>query len=129
MDFIERLCDKINEPPKPSIPCVMGYLGAGESLVVYPLPGSQITQEYMDGTTDQSLNYEIAMKSKLQSNLHRTLWNIQNKLEALNELASNDDSFQLDKINITSKPFINEADEQGWFVFLLEIQAKIMVIK
>ena len=129
MDFIERLCDKINEEPKPSIPCVMGYLGIGESLVVYPLPGSQITQEYMDGTTDQSLNYEVAMKSKYQSNLHTTLWTIQNKLETLTELNSFDDSFQFDEISITSKPFINEADKQGWFVFLLELQAKITVYK
>lgn len=127
MDFMERLKEKINEIPNIPIDCRMGYLGTEESLVIYPLPGSRETMEYMDGTTDQSLNFEIAMKSKSQSKIHDSLWLIQNRLENLKTLQSNNGSFEFNNLIITNKPFINTLDEQGWFVFLLDIQANITV--
>lgn len=127
MDFIERLQDKVNEIPGLPSACKLGYLGAEESFALYPLPGSQVTTEYMDGTTDQQLNFEFAMKSKSQSKIHATLWLVQNELEGLSELESQDGSFEFDELIITNKPFINQIDDQGWFVFLLDVQAKITV--
>lgn len=129
MDFIERLKDKINEVPGLLLRCKLGYLGTEESLVLYPLPGSRTVQEYMDGTKDQELNYEIAMKSKLHSEINATLWLVQNELENLKKIESHDGSFKFDELTITNKPFINQIDEQGWFVFLLNVQAKITVFK
>lgn len=129
MDFIERLADRVNEIPSLPAQCKLGYLGADESFVVYPLPGSRTVQEYMDGAKDQQLNFEFAMKSKSQRKIHETLWLVQNELENLNELESQDGSFEFEELIITNKPFINNADEQGWFVFLLDIQAKITVFK
>ena len=67
------------------------------------------------------------MKSKSQSRIHSTLWLVQNKLESLIDLESQDDSFDFEELIITNKPFINQADEQGWFVFLLNVQANITV--
>ncbi|WP_342538447.1 minor capsid protein [Sporosarcina sp. FSL K6-1540] len=127
MDFMERLCDKINDMPQLPVACKLGYLGVAESLVIYPLPGSKVVQEFMDGTSDQQLNYEIAMKSKSQSKINDVLWMIQNELEKLKALESQDDSFKFDELIITNKPFINQIDEQGWFVFLLDVQANITV--
>ncbi len=129
MDFMERLCDEINDTPRLPVVCKLGYLGADESLVLYPLPGSKVVQEFMDGTSDQQLNYEIAMKSKSQNKINSTLWVIQNELEKLKVLVSQDDSFKFDELIITNKPFINQIDEQGWFVFLLDVQANITVYK
>lgn len=129
MDFVERLKDKINEMPSLPIECKLGYLGTSESLVLYPLPGSRITQTYMNGATDQALNYEIAMKSKEQSKINATLWTIQTELEQVTEVKSKDGSFEFQDLLITNKPFINYLDEQGWFVFLLNVQANITVLK
>lgn len=129
MDFIERLTERVNQIPNLSVSCKMGYLGTSESFVIYPLPGSQIVSEFMDGTSDQRLNYEFAMKSKLQSRIHQTLWAVQNELEKIKELKSGDNSFEFDEIIVTDKPFIRDADEQGWFVFLLDVQANITVLK
>lgn len=129
MDFVERLTDRVNEIPTLPIKCKIGYLGTDESFVVYPLPGSRVVMEYMNGTKEQQLNFEFAMKSKSQSRIHNTLWLVQNELEALTELESKDGSFEYDELIITDKPFINNADEQGWFVFLLDVQAKITVFK
>lgn len=129
MDFAERLTEKINSIPNLPIQCKMGYLGTDESLVVYPLPGSQVINKFMDGTSEQRLNFEFAMKSKSQSAIHAALWMIQNYLEILKELKSNDGSFEFEDLIITNKPFINQLDEQGWFVFLLDIQANITVFE
>jgi len=107
----------------------MGYLGIDESFVVYPLPGSRTVSEFMDGTKEQHLNFEFAMKSQLQSKIHTTLWLVQNELDELEELESHDGSFEFEELIITNKPFINQIDDQGWFVFLLDIQANITVFK
>lgn len=129
MDFMERLTDRVNALPGLPIPCKMGYLGTDESFVIYPLPGGRVVSKFMDGTSDHELNFEFAMKSKSQSKIHDTLWLVQNELEALKELESHDGSFEFDELIITNKPFINNADEQGWFVFLLDIQAKITIFR
>jgi|SRR5690625_1342727 len=129
MDFMERLQDKVNAMPKIPINCQLGYLGTAESLVLYPLPGSKVVTGYMDGSSDQQLNYEFAMKSKAQGKIHQTLWLVQNELERLKELESHDDSFKFEELIITNKPFINQIDDQGWFVFLLDVQANITVFK
>ena len=129
MDFVERLTDRINAIPNLPTTCRMGYLGAEESLVIYPMPGSRVVTEFMDGVTEQQLNFEIAMKSKMQSKVHATLWLIQTELEKLKTLESQNGSFEFEELLITNKPFINQIDEQGWFVFLLDIQAKITVFK
>ncbi|WP_342515492.1 minor capsid protein [Sutcliffiella sp. FSL R7-0096] len=129
MDFIERLKDKVNALPDLPIPLKTGFLGAEESFVVYPLPGSRTVQEYMDGTKDQQLNYEFAMKSKGHKILNDTLWLVQNELELLTELGSHNGSFELEELVVTNKPFINQIDNQGWYIFLLNIQANITVYK
>lgn len=129
MDFLERLVDRINEIDGLPVPCVPGYLMAGESLGAYPIPGSTDERVYMDGTKDIRLMIEIAMRSNTQKTIHDTLWLIQNELDNLTELESNDDNFIFKGITITNKPFINEANEQGWYIFLLNIRADITILK
>ncbi len=129
MDFMERLCERVNQVPDLPISCKMGYLDTKESFVVFPLPGSRVVAGYMDGTSEQQLNYEFAMKSKSQNKIHATLWLVQNELERLDTLWSQDGSFEFQELIVTNKPFINQLDDQGWFVFLLDVQAKITVFK
>jgi len=126
---MERLADHVNSIDDIPIELKLGYLGTDESLVLYPLPGSRVAQEYMNGAKDWNMNYEIAMKSKMQSKIHHVLWTLQNDLEQLEDLESHDGSFDFEELIVTNKPFINQIDEQGWFVFLLGIQAKITVFK
>ena len=129
MDFLERLNDKINEVPNLPINSKLGYLGATESLVVYPLPGSQVINSYMDGTTDEAINYEIAMKSKSQEKISDTLWKVTRALEDTKEITSQDGSFEFDGLTITNLPYINQADEQGWYTFLVNLQARLTIKK
>ena len=126
MDFVERLKDSINTINL-TLKMRTGYLSDKETLVVYPSPGSRVVQQYMDGTKDVNLNYQIAMKSKDGELINNTLWIIQNYLEALMSVTSNDNSFEYNGLVIANKPFISEADEQGWFVFLLDVTANVTI--
>lgn len=99
------------------------YLGEGDYN--QPIPGGQNLVEYYDGIKDVQLNFEIAMKSKDGHRIEQTLWLISDSLERVSDVASSDGSFEFNNLTITSKPFINDADEQGWFVFLLDFQTKL----
>lgn len=125
MDFMERLNDTINNISGLPVRSRLGYLGTEESLVLYPLPGSNVISTYMDGSKDENINYEIAMKSKSQSKINSTLWLIARDLEKANNIESKDNSFEFQGLRITNFPFVNDANEQGWFTFLLNVQATI----
>jgi hypothetical protein len=123
LNFIEAITEKINSDLVLPVSIKKGYLDVGESLVMYPLPGGQKVREYMDGAKDISLNYEIAMKSQNPELLGDSLWQISDFIENLSNLESND--FAFNSIQITNKPYITQADEQSWLVFVLDFEAKI----
>lgn len=128
MDFMERLKDNINELTLP-MHLTLGYLTTKDSLVLYPLPGGQVIREYYDGIKDQSLNFEIGIKTKDQQKANATLWLIQNHLEQLEELKSTDSSFEFQNLKVSNKPFLSDQDEQGFFVYLLDITATLTTLK
>lgn len=127
MDFIERLTERVNEMENLPTTLKKGYLGDSESFVIYSLPGSRVTQEYYDGTKDMDLNFEFAMQSQDGEKLNSTLWTVQNEVEKIQDLQSLDGSFTFDKIEIANKPYMNQINEQGWIVFLLDITAKVTI--
>lgn len=129
MDFIERITEEINKGAGLPIKLRTGYLGANESLVIYSLPGSTVSQVYMDESKDVNLNYEIAMNSKDGEKINKTLWLTSDFLDKLKVLASKDKNFKFNHLTITSKPFINDYNDQGWFVFLLNFTANITIFE
>lgn len=126
MDFIDRLKDSVNAQSLP-IKLRTGCLSDKESLVIYPIAGSSITQGYMDGVKDINLNYEIAMNSQDGQKISDTLWKIQNYLELLDSVESADDSFDFNDLKITNKPYIISTDDKGWLVFQLTFTANVTV--
>jgi len=129
MDILSNFVDHINNDLTMPMPLKMGYLSDGESFVIYPIPGSRVANEFYDGTKERELNYDIAMQSKDQQALQAALWIVQDDLETLKELPSQNDSYDFNEIVIVDKPFINQIDEQGWFVFMLSITIKIITHK
>ncbi|MGG5333831.1 phage tail terminator protein [Enterococcus sp. AZ163] len=128
MDFIDCLKDSINKIPNLPVSLKKGYLLEDESLVLYPLPGGIDLHVYYDGSKVQQLNYGIDMKSRDGNKVEQVLEFITNYLdgEEINVI-SRDGSFEFNSINISNKPFIDDAYEQGWLVFRLTIQAKITI--
>ena len=129
MDLIARLNANVNAIPNLPIKCQIGYLKPTESFCLYPQPGGRVVNAYYDGTKDQQLNFEFAMKSTDQQKISQTLWLVQNHLEELSELTSLDGSFDFEEITVTNKPFINQLDDKSNYIFMLDIQAKVTTYK
>ncbi|MFX3972934.1 minor capsid protein [Streptococcus suis] len=129
MDFLSQLKNHINENLNLPFQMKIGYLDDQESLVVYTLPGSSVKRVYYDGTKELTLNIEIAIKSKQGQLAEDSLWQIAGLLEVLEDLPSANGSFDLEDIEVTSRPFMNEVHEQGRLVFLLNAKVNITQLK
>src|SRR5690625_1196164 len=127
LDFIWRLNDYINTLDLFAGSNV-GMLDVDESLSVLAMPGGDETI-YMDGTREKNLIVQINAKSLNQLNCIESLSLIARKLENLQEkeIKSDNDSFNFQKITITSPLNIVAHDEQGYFIYALSISAKITI--
>ena len=125
-DFSEVLRDFINRLNLP-LTCRLDYLSETESLVLYPLPGGKVEKEYMNGKQDISLVYEVAIKTTDHQKTSSILWAINYALADFNlELPSQNNSYQFRGLEV-SQPFLNDRDDQGFYVYMLDITAKLEV--
>ncbi|MEX2784446.1 minor capsid protein [Streptococcus sp. H49] len=125
-DFSEVLRDYINTLGLP-LKCRLDYLAEDEGLVLYPLPGGKVEKEYMDGKQDISLVFEVAIKSTDQAEANAVLWTINQALADFNlELPSKNNSYQFKRLEV-AQPFLNDRDEQGFYIYMLDLTAQIEV--
>lgn len=124
MDLAEQLKHSIEQLNQP-INTILGVLGAEEMAGLYTMPGGQVTRQFMDGTKDQALNFEYAIKSKRQDVASNQLWTVTNYLEGLSDLPSKDGSYIFRDIAITSKPAQSQADEQGFYYWVIDFTVNI----
>lgn len=125
-DFSEVLRDFINNLNLP-LKCRLDYLSEDEDLVLYPLPGGKLEKEYMDGKQDISLLFEVAIKSQDQAKTSAILWNINQVLSDFSlDLPSNNNSYQFRGLEV-AQPFLNDRNEQGFYIYMLDITAKLEV--
>ena len=105
----------------------LDYLNESEDLVIYALPGGKVEDEDMAGTQILSLPYEIAIKSKDQQKANAILWKINTELSKIGiELPSLNNSYTLLALTVET-PSLNDADEQGFYIYLLDLQARLEV--
>lgn len=110
-----------------AIPARLDYLGEYEDLVIYPLPGGKVEAEDMAGTQTVSLPFEIAIKSQDQSLTNATLWLINTSLSQLDlDLPSLNQSYEFLGLEV-AKPFLNDLDEQGFYIYQLDITASLEI--
>ncbi|MEY8462511.1 minor capsid protein [Streptococcus merionis] len=125
-DFSEVLRDFINTLSLP-LTCILDYLSETEGLVLYPLPGGKVEKEYMNGKQDISLVYEVAIKTTDHQKTSSILWAINYALADFNlELPSQNNSYRFRGLEV-SQPFLNDRDDQGFYVYMLDVTAKLEV--
>lgn len=125
-DFSEVLRDFINTLNL-SLKCRLDYLAETEDLVLYPLPGGKILKEYMDGKQDISLVFEVAIKTLDHQRTSSILWTINHALANFDlELPSKNNSYQFRGLEV-SQPFLNDRDDQGFYIYMLDVTAEIEV--
>ena len=123
-DFSKVLRDHINTLGLP-LPCKLDYLAEREGLVLYPLPGGKVEKEYMNGKQLISLVYEVAIKTTDHEKTSSILWTINHALADFNlELPSKNNSYQFMSLEV-SLPFLNDRDEQGFYIYMLDVTAKL----
>lgn len=123
-DFSKILRDHINTLGLP-LPCKLDYLAEREGLVLYPLPGGKVEKEYMNGKQLISLVYEVAIKTTDHEKTSSILWTINHALADFNlELPSKNNSYQFMSLEV-SQPFLNDRDEQGFYIYMLDVTAKL----
>lgn len=115
MDVLESLYNKFTQEGLQGIR--MGYLDPGESLVIYPMPGSQTIQEYQDGTSDRRIPFEIAYKSQAVSQINMVMWQATQIIENMNDLTSQDGTFEFLGSELTNLPFLTNLDEKGYYTY------------
>ena len=105
----------------------LDYLNESEDLVIYALPGGKVEDEDMAGIQILSLPYEIAIKSKDQQKANAILWKINTELSKIGiELPSLNNSYTFLALTVET-PSLNDADEQGFYIYLLDLQARLEV--
>lgn len=126
MDLMDSLYDHIAA----EIPFLkLGYLGLEESLVMYPLPGSQTIVQFQDGTSDERLLYEIAYKSKSQQKIVDTMWQLTELLSHTDSLNGQGNTFEFISLQVTNLPFLNNLDQQGYYTYLLDFSVEATILE
>lgn len=127
-NFQKVLLDHINAIPDLGLHARLDYFKDDvDDLVVNSIPGGTIDKEYYDGTREVSLPFEIAVKSKSNQLASDIIWLINGNLSEFDlELPSTDNSYTFMSLDV-GKPGINGQDEQKFFVYTLQLTAKIEI--
>lgn len=125
LDFLFQLNNKINSLDL-FAPCYIGLLDEGESISVMAMPGGDEVV-YFDGIRDKNYQVQINAKSKNQLNCINALTHIYRTLENLDDLPSENGSYEFQKITTQSLPSLLEQDEQGFFIYVMSISARITI--
>ncbi|HFI0694762.1 TPA: minor capsid protein [Streptococcus suis] len=121
-DFAESLLALVNSLELP-IRGRLDYLSENDDLVIYALPGGQVITEDMAGTQTVELPFEIAIKMTSQDKANAILWQINTALSQFDlDIPSQNGSYQFLSLAVVP-PSLNELDEQGFYVYLLDLTA------
>lgn len=132
MDFQERLGDVIDDIITINtldIPLFNDLNDEGESVSLYSLPGGKVIKSYYDGTKDKRLNYEIQGKSKDRERILTIVSKLSSVLEELENVVSSDGSFEFSGLTISSEPYYQNSDINGFYYFRLTFQVDLTIYK
>ena len=127
MDFLERLVSNINSVVDLPLECKLGYLDSDDALILQSLEESGIKKEYFDGMKDLQLKLQLFMKSNSQNQANDILWNLVNYLNNLDDVPSNNNSYEFVSLTVTDTPFTLGVNESGLYTFSIKFQADLMV--
>ncbi len=127
-NFQEVLLKHINSFDRLPLKARLDYFNEDEDdLVINAIPGGTIDKEFMDGTREVSLPFEIAVKSRSNKKASDIIWFLNGELSAFDiDLPSTDNSYTFLSLSV-EKPGINGRDEQGFFVYTLQLTAKLEI--
>lgn len=129
-NFQEVLLEHINNIPSIPLKARLDYFNDDvDDLVINAVSGGTIDKEYMDETREVSLPFEIAIKSKNNKLANDIIWLINGDLSSFDiDLPSTDNSYSFLSLRV-EKPGVNGKDEQGYFIYSMQVIAKLEIKK
>ena len=124
-NFIYKLTDYIKSLST-GYPVQIGKFTEAESLVVIPAEGSNKIQEYMDGTKEIHLSFEVNIKCKSQEKAYNVLSDIINNIADMGNFFKEGPLLDL---AVEQLPYFAKEQEIGYFIYNAKIGVKITEIK
>ena len=117
-NFIYKIVDYINELEL-GLSLKIGIPDDGESLVIIPIEGSEVIHEYMNGSADIRLPFEIKIKSKNQEEAFNVLSKVMNHMRNIVEVLEKDEKkdHTLLQVVIDHIPTFVGKEADGYFYY------------
>ena len=119
MDLLERLHDAIQSGT--GVIIKIGYLLPGNSTGIIAPPGGTVIDEDMAGNQSKRFNYTISIRTSNVEQGNTDLFKINDFIDNLENLESNDSSFIFESAEITSAPYFIQQDTSGNSMFALDV--------
>lgn len=110
MDLITRLCDALNTITDLPLKVQEGYVQPNESINLYALHSSTLLNEDWSGNQTKRLKFEIAIRTLDFDVANRSLWLISDFLDSMDDIKSENDSFQFVQMKQTGLPGVSKRD-------------------
>ncbi|MCL2559272.1 MAG: hypothetical protein FWE07_02185 [Turicibacter sp.] len=119
-NFIYQLVDVVNQLEL-DVPVKIGIFDETESLMVKPASGSQIIHEYMDGSVDIRLPFEISIKKANQEEAFTVLQDVLNHIKNSGEYLSHTNNEEKEAhllLHLTMDQIpVFQAHTDGYFIY------------
>lgn len=125
LDFMERLNGHINTLDLFARSRI-GLLGESESISVMAMPGGE-ESVFFDGIRDKNYQIQVNAKSKNQNECFTALTTVYQNLERLDDLKSNNGSFDYQSTTTASLPNLIGQDDDGYFIWGVNLSCKITI--
>ncbi len=129
LDYEERLLDYLDTLGL-SFRVLADANSETESISLVQMPGGRVIREYQDGIKDKRLTYFIqikAIENRRQAAV-AALQIIATKLDDLDELPSQNESYEFGDIVITNEPYYFQAGEDGFIYFRMSFQSELTIL-
>ena len=128
-NFIDKRTDYIKNLTT-GYPVQIGKFTAADSIVVIPAEGTNVIQEYMDGSSDIRMSFEINIKSKSQENAFKVLSDVINNITDISSfLDAEEKQYTLLNIAVEQMPYFAQEQEIGYFIYNSKIVVNITEVK
>ena len=126
-DFQLVLLEHLKTMSLPLTPRLDYFEDNKDDLVINQIPGGKVDREYMDGTQEVSLPFEIAVKAKKNALANEIIWAVTSELSKFDlVLPSANKSYEYLGMEV-SRPASKGKDSQGFYYYTIEIVAKIVI--
>ena len=107
----------------------IGIFDDEESLIIVPIEGSQIIHEYMNGSADIRLPFEIKIKSKNQEKAFNTLSDVMSHLRNIGDFLAEDEKKDHTLLNVVVDqiPTFVGKEEDGYFYYNAKVTVDLSI--